>query len=280
VEEYQKGRTPNPDILCNKYIKFDQFLNYAVDKLGADYIAMGHYAGVRENETTHEFELLRGKDVNKDQSYFLCQLSQAQLAKTIFPLYSYTKPEIRALAHKYDLITADKKDSTGICFIGERRFTEFLQNYIANQPGDIVDIKTGQVVGSHIGVMYYTIGQRKGLNLGGMQEPYYVAKKDIDHKILYVSSTSDNSYLMSNECEVNELNFNVALANYFADAEAFTCTAKFRYRQEDIPVVVKRVGQDRILLTYQDSRAVTEGQEAVLYHGEICLGGGTIDSVN
>jgi tRNA-specific 2-thiouridylase len=128
--------------------------------------------------------------------------------------------------------------------------------------------------------MYYTIGQRKGLNLGGMQEPYYVAKKDIDRKILYVSSTSDNSYLMSNECEVNELNFNVALANYFADAEAFTCTAKFRYRQEDIPVVVKRVGQDRILLTYQDSRAVTEGQEAVLYHGEICLGGGTIDSVN
>jgi tRNA-specific 2-thiouridylase len=280
VDEYQKGRTPNPDILCNKYIKFDQFLNYAVDKLGADYIAMGHYAGVRENETTHEFELLRGKDVNKDQSYFLCQLSQAQLAKTIFPLYSYTKPEIRALAHKYDLITADKKDSTGICFIGERRFTEFLQNYIANQPGDIVDIKTGQVVGSHIGVMYYTIGQRKGLNLGGMQEPYYVAKKDIDRKILYVSSTSDNSYLMSNECEVNELNFNVALANYFADAEAFTCTAKFRYRQEDIPVVVKKVGQDRILLTYQDSRAVTEGQEAVLYHGEICLGGGTIDSVN
>jgi tRNA-specific 2-thiouridylase len=278
ISEYEKGRTPNPDILCNKFIKFDYFLNHAVEILGADYIAMGHYAGTRKNPDTGEVELLRGIDNNKDQSYFLCQLNQNQIAKTIFPLYKYEKSEIRAIAKKYDLITAEKKDSTGICFIGERQFTSFLQNYIPNQPGDIVDIKTGQVVGTHIGVMYYTIGQRKGLNLGGMKEPFYVAKKDIEKKILYVSGISDESYLMSDECEANELNFNVNLKNYFDNENEFQCTAKFRYRQADVAVNVKREN-DRIVLTYENSRAVTEGQEVVLYHNDICLGGGTIDKV-
>ncbi|AHI52715.1 tRNA 2-thiouridine(34) synthase MnmA [Spiroplasma culicicola] len=279
VEEYKKGRTPNPDILCNKYIKFDKFLNYAIEKLDADYIAMGHYAGVRFNEITQQYEMIRGIDDNKDQTYFLAQLNQFQLSKTLFPLQAFKKDEIRAIAKKYDLITAEKKDSTGICFIGERDFTKFLQNYIANQPGKIIDIADGQELGEHIGVMYYTIGQRKGLNLGGQKEPYYVAKKDIDNKILYVSKFSDESYLQSKECIVNEFNFIVDYTKYFKES-TFECVAKFRYRQKDIKVMVTILDNNSIKITYKDEvRAVTEGQQAVLYLNEICLGGGVIDKV-
>ncbi|AUM62541.1 tRNA 2-thiouridine(34) synthase MnmA [Spiroplasma monobiae] len=279
VSEYKKGRTPNPDILCNKYIKFDKFLDYAINELKADYIAMGHYAGVRFNEKNNEFELIRGFDENKDQSYFLCQLNQKQLSRTMFPLQRYEKSEIREIAKKYDLITAEKKDSTGICFIGERNFTKFLQNYIPNQPGDIVDIKTNKKISEHIGVMYYTIGQRKGLNLGGQKEPYYVAKKDIENKILYVSPLSDESYLESKQCIVEEFNF-IANYNSYFDSNKFECSAKFRYRQKDVKVEVEVISENKIVITYKEPvRAVTEGQEAVIYLGEVCLGGGVIDKV-
>lgn len=279
VAEYKKGRTPNPDILCNKFIKFDKFLKYAFENLKADFIAMGHYAGVRYNEALATYELIRAVDVNKDQTYFLCQLTQSMLAKTLFPLQGYKKSEIRAIATKYDLITANKKDSTGICFIGERDFTKFLQNYIPNQPGKIVDIKTNVQLGDHIGVMYYTIGQRKGLNLGGQAEPYYIAKKDIEQKIIYVAKLSDDSYLKSSKCVVEGFNAVSDLKKYFSSDE-FTCQAKFRYRQADVLVKVKVLGEQKLELSYSDEvRAVTEGQEAVLYLNEVCLGGGVIDKV-
>ncbi|WP_339029405.1 tRNA 2-thiouridine(34) synthase MnmA [Spiroplasma endosymbiont of Cantharis nigra] len=279
VSEYKKGRTPNPDILCNKYIKFDKFLDYAINDLKADYIAMGHYAGVRFDKDKNTYELIRGLDKEKDQSYFLCQLNQKQLSKTLFPLQKFQKSEIRKIAKKYDLITAEKKDSTGICFIGERDFTNFLQNYISNQPGDIIDIKSNKKIGTHIGVMYYTIGQRKGLNLGGQKEPYYVAKKDIINKIIYVAPASDETFLESKSCIVEEFNF---ISNYeiYFKSNKFQCSAKFRYRQKDIKVEVEVISNNKIKITYQEPvRAVTEGQEAVLYINEICLGGGVIDKV-
>ncbi|WP_342258443.1 tRNA 2-thiouridine(34) synthase MnmA [Spiroplasma endosymbiont of Dioctria linearis] len=279
VSEYKKGRTPNPDILCNKYIKFDKFLNYAINDLKADYIAMGHYAGVRFDKDKNTYELIRGLDKEKDQSYFLCQLNQKQLSKTLFPLQKFQKSEIRKIAKKYDLITAEKKDSTGICFIGERDFTNFLQNYISNQPGDIIDIKSNKKIGTHIGVMYYTIGQRKGLNLGGQKEPYYVAEKDINNKIIYVAPLSDETFLESKSCIVEEFNF---ISNYeiYFKSNKFQCSAKFRYRQKDIKVEVEVISNNKIKINYQEPvRAVTEGQEAVLYINEICLGGGVIDKV-
>ncbi|AVN63793.1 tRNA 2-thiouridine(34) synthase MnmA [Mesoplasma florum] len=280
IKEYKKGRTPNPDILCNKYIKFDKFLNHAINELKADYIAMGHYAGVRFNEKTKQYEMIRAVDTNKDQTYFLCQLTQNQLSKTLFPLQSLEKPEIRKIAAEQGLITADKKDSTGICFIGEREFTKFLQNYISNQPGDIVDIKTNEVVGKHIGAMYYTIGQRKGLNLGGMKEPYYVAAKDIDKKIIYVCPASDESYLLSNSAIVTEINWSLDLKQYIDNVDEFECTAKFRYRQPDVKVRLNKIKDNEYKVSYDAIvKAVTPGQEAVFYLNDICLGGGIIDIV-
>ncbi|AVN64469.1 MULTISPECIES: tRNA 2-thiouridine(34) synthase MnmA [Mesoplasma] len=280
IKEYKKGRTPNPDILCNKYIKFDKFLNHAINELKADYIAMGHYAGVRFNEKTKQYEMIRAVDTNKDQTYFLCQLTQNQLSKTLFPLQSLEKPEIRKIAAEQGLITADKKDSTGICFIGEREFTKFLQNYISNQPGDIVDIKTNEVVGKHIGAMYYTIGQRKGLNLGGMKEPYYVAAKDIDKKIIYVCPASDESYLLSNSAIVTEINWSLDLKEYMDNVDEFECTAKFRYRQPDVKVRLNKIKDNEYKVSYDAIvKAVTPGQEAVFYLNDICLGGGIIDIV-
>lgn len=280
IQEYQKGRTPNPDILCNKYIKFDKFLNHAINELKADYIAMGHYAGVRFNNITNQYEMIRAVDTNKDQTYFLCQLTQEQLSKTLFPLHSLEKTEIRKIANEQGLITANKKDSTGICFIGEREFTKFLQNYIPNQPGDIVNIKTNNVVGKHIGAMYYTIGQRKGLNLGGMKEPYYVATKDIDKKIIYVSPASDESYLLSTSAVVDEINWTLDLTKYIKDLNEFECTAKFRYRQADVKVRLTKIKDNKYKVEYDAVvKAVTPGQEAVFYLSDICLGGGIIDIV-
>ncbi|ATZ18097.1 tRNA 2-thiouridine(34) synthase MnmA [Mesoplasma melaleucae] len=280
IKEYKKGRTPNPDILCNKYIKFDKFLNHAVNELKADYIAMGHYAGVRLNEKTNQYEMIRAVDSNKDQTYFLCQLTQAQLSKTLFSLQRLEKSEIRKIAAEQGLITADKKDSTGICFIGEREFTKFLQNYISNQPGDIVDIKTNKVVGKHIGAMYYTIGQRKGLNLGGMKEPYYVAEKDIDKKIIYVCPASDESYLLSTSAIVDEINWTIDLTKYIDNLNEFVCTAKFRYKQPDVKVKLTKIEDNKYKVNYDAVvKAVTPGQEAVFYLNDICLGGGIIDIV-
>ncbi len=280
LKEYEKGRTPNPDILCNKYIKFDQFLNYAVEKLGADYIAMGHYAGTRYNPETCQFELFKAIDENKDQTYFLCQLSQAQISKTLFPLQNLKKSRVRQIAQEHNLITANKKDSTGICFIGERNFAEFLQNYIPNHPGKIVNIKTKAVIGEHIGVMYYTIGQRKGLNLGGQAEPMYVAKKDLENQILYVAPASDQSYLYSSSAIIAELNWIVNLTDYQLDANRFKCKAKFRYRQNDENVELIRLDDGNYLVNYDNVKAVTQGQEAVFYLNDLCLGGGIIESIN
>nr|WP_202943733.1 tRNA 2-thiouridine(34) synthase MnmA [Mycoplasma leachii] len=280
IEEYKKARTPNPDILCNKYIKFDKFLNYAINQLNADYIAMGHYAKVEFNKTTNQYELIKASDTNKDQTYFLSQLNQKQLSKTLFPLANLTKEQVRKIALKQNLITANKKDSTGICFIGERSFTNFLQNYIPNQTGDIVDIKTNKVLGQHIGVMYYTIGQRKGINLSGMSEPYYVADKDVKKNILYVCSTSDQSYLHSTSCLVNDINWILDVSKYVDDINQFECQAKFRYRQIDNKVVVKKIDDNNYQVIFKKPlKAITIGQQAVFYLNDICLGGAVIDKV-
>ncbi|WP_348736898.1 tRNA 2-thiouridine(34) synthase MnmA [Spiroplasma endosymbiont of Ammophila pubescens] len=275
INEYQKGRTPNPDILCNKYIKFDYFLNYAINNYHADFIAMGHYAQVRFNEKLQEYQLLQGIDRDKDQTYFLSQLNQGQLSKTFFPLGNLTKKEVREIASAQNLSTANKKDSTGICFIGERDFKNFLQNYIPNQNGNIVDIETKEVVGHHNGVMYYTIGQRRGLNLGGMSEPYFVAGKNVENNILYVAKSSEEKWLYSTSCIITDVNW----INTLHEKE-FNCTAKFRYRQKDIPVKVTVLSDNKCLVQFATKvKAITPGQAAVFYDDEVCLGGGVINDV-
>ena len=201
LDELKKGRTPNPDIMCNKYIKFDMFLKEA-NKLGADYVATGHYARIKDGK------LLRGIDNNKDQTYFLSQVSKEHLKNVLFPVGHLNKKEVREIALKYDLITASKKDSTGICFIGERNMTKFLENYLPNLPGDIVDIATGKVIGKHIGLMYYTIGQRRGLNIGGNLERQFVVGKDLKKNILYTAVGEDNPYLFSDSCIIDSLVLN------------------------------------------------------------------------
>ncbi|EIE41429.1 tRNA-specific 2-thiouridylase MnmA [Mycoplasmopsis canis UFG4] len=268
IEEYKKGRTPNPDILCNKYIKFNSFANYAFDELGADYIAMGHYAKV---ENGH---LYRAKDDNKDQTYFLAQLTNEQLKRVIMPLADLEKPEIRQIATELGLVTANKKDSTGICFIGERNFGQFLQNYIPAQEGDIIDITTNKKVGTHVGTFYYTIGQRKGLNLGGMSEPYYVCGHDVVKNILYVAPSSRPEYLLSDSLIASGYTFNNT------EFDKSNLSAKFRYRQKDIPVTIEFLNENQIKVFYPStSSAVTPGQQIVFYDGDKCIGGATIDEL-
>ncbi len=266
ISEYKKGRTPNPDILCNKYIKFRAFLDHAFNKLGAEYISMGHYAKQQDGY------LMRAKDRNKDQTYFLSQLTHEQISKTLFPLADFEKSEIRKIAEKQGLITANKPDSTGICFIGERDFTEFLQNYIATQPGKIIDITNGKVIGKHIGVMYYTIGQRKGLNLGGMKEPYFVVGNDIDKKVIYCAPSSQKEWLQSDELHASNVNINT---NNFNQNNI---TVKFRYRQTDVPATIE-FQKNKLIVKYDLFEAVTPGQQVVLYDGEKCIGGATIDTI-
>ncbi len=265
LEELKKGRTPNPDIMCNKYIKFDYFIKEA-KRLGADYIATGHYA-----KMDHGY-LCRSKDTNKDQTYFLSQLSKEQLENVIFPLGDITKDEVRKIASNYDLITATKKDSTGICFIGERNFKEFLKNYLPNQKGKIVNIETNEVLGEHIGLMYYTIGQRRGLDIGGNNERLFVVGKNLNENILYVALGEDNEYLYSNSCIIDNINFNCEL-------RPKKCTAKFRYRAKDYPVELKYLNNQEILVKYDNIKSVTPGQACVLYDGEKCIGGGIIKEV-
>ncbi|MFV8479100.1 tRNA 2-thiouridine(34) synthase MnmA [Mycoplasma sp. VS428] len=268
IEEYKKGRTPNPDILCNKYIKFNAFAKYAFNELKADYIAMGHYANVVNGH------LYRAADQDKDQTYFLAQLTHEQLEKVIMPLAKLTKPEIREIAKKLNLVTATKKDSTGICFIGERNFGQFLQNYIPAQEGDIVDITTGKKLGRHIGCFYYTIGQRKGLNLGGMSEPYYVCGHDVRQNILYVAPNSHPEYLISNSLLASDLTLNNT------DFNPDNLSAKFRYRQKDIKVSVEFSPDRKIKVFYPEgASAVTPGQQVVLYDGDKCIGGAIIDEI-
>ena len=265
LDELKKGRTPNPDIMCNKYIKFDYFIREA-KKLEADYIATGHYARIENGY------MLRGVDANKDQTYFLSQLTKEQLQNVLFPVGDLEKSEVRKIAEKYDLITAKKKDSTGICFIGERNFKKFLENYLPNKPGDVVDIETKRKVGEHTGLMYYTIGQRKGLNIGGNNERMFVVGKNLDKNILYVSFGEDNHYLLSNSCLIDTVNFNCEL-------RPTKCTAKFRYRGEDYDVKLEYLDNGEIIVRYNNVKAVTPGQACVFYDGEKCLGGGIIKEV-
>lgn len=266
LDELKRGRTPNPDIMCNKYIKFDMFAKEA-KKLGADYIATGHYARIKNGK------LLRGLDQNKDQTYFLSQLSSRQLENVLFPIGDLEKAEVRKIAKDYDLITADKKDSTGICFIGERNFSKFLSNYLPNQAGDIVNIDTKEVIGRHIGLMYYTIGQRKGLNIGGNSDRIFVVGKDLDKNILYVAHGDDNKYLISESCIVEMVNWN-------ADKNINNCSAKFRYRQKDNDVELEFLDDGNLLVKYpQGVKSVTPGQACVFYLDEECLGGGIIKEV-
>ena len=274
LDEYAAGRTPNPDVLCNREIKFGPFRDYALS-MGADYVATGHYCGI-EHTSDGRHLLLKAADASKDQTYFLNQVTQPQLADVLFPLADLKKSEVRRIAEENGLATAEKKDSTGICFIGERNFRKFLSSYLPAKPGRILTLD-GRDVGEHIGLMHYTIGQRRGLNLGGVQGEegrWFVVKKDLKNNVLYVSH-GDESPLYSLSCEVDGLNF-IA----FEPDSQFECTAKFRYRQPEQRVRVKMLG-DRALVEFaQKQRAVTEGQYAVFYDERRCLGGGVIQKVN
>ena len=275
IREYEAGRTPNPDIFCNKYIKFDAFLKFAKEK-GFDAIAMGHYA--KRIDKDGKAYLCKSFDKNKDQTYFLSQINQEQVSFCLFPLGDIDKPEVRRIAHELNLQSVmDKKDSTGICFIGERNFREFLKNYIPAQKGDIIDIETGRVIGRHDGAMYYTIGQRKGLGIGGIHgevaKGWFIVKKDVKKNILYAASGEESEYLLSDRCTVKLLNFITDVPK-----EGQHINAKFRYRQQDNGVTIHFKGEDEIELIFDEPyKAVTPGQAAVLYDGNICLGGGLID---
>ncbi len=275
LAEYKAGRTPNPDVLCNREIKFGPFLREA-KRLGADYIATGHYCKIAHEHGVHLLQ--KAKDQNKDQTYFLNQLSQPQLADVLFPLQDMEKSEVRKIALEHNLATAKKKDSTGICFIGERNFRKFLSAYLPAQKGKILDL-CGKQVGEHDGLMYYTLGQRKGLYLGGVKGEeeggrWFVVKKDLQNNVLYVSH-GDESPLYSKSCEVSGFNW---IPQKPTEKE-FTCMAKFRYRQPDQEVRVCVRENDTLHIDFvQPQRAVTEGQYAVLYQGVNCLGGGVIDS--
>ena len=265
LSELEKGRTPNPDIMCNKYIKFDKF-KVEAKKLGADKIATGHYARIKGNR------LLRGVDNNKDQTYFLSQVSIEQLKDVMFPIGHLTKPEVREIAAQACLPVADKKDSTGICFIGERHYQEFVSNYLKGKKGDIIDVETGNKVGEHSGLMKYTIGQRRNVGLSGDEKRHYVCGKDSKKNILYIAYGDDSKYLLSDEALIEDMNFISSKHPTFA-------TAKFRYRSEDIPVTIEYIDDNHIKVKYVDGKAITPGQACVIYLGEQVICGGIIKHV-
>lgn len=276
LAEYKAGRTPNPDIMCNKEIKFKAFLEFAAEDLGADYIATGHYC--QRQEMNGKWQLLRGQDGNKDQSYFLYTLSHEHIAKTLFPIGGLEKPVVRKIAEQHDLITADKKDSTGICFIGERKFKDFLAQYLAAQPG-IIETVDGEAIGNHDGLMYHTLGQRKGLHIGGSanhgEEPWYVVDKDIPRNVLVVAQGAEHPRLYSEGLIANQI--------HWVDRQALTkpmrAVVKTRYRQADIPCTLTPFGNDNIQVIFDTpQKAVTPGQSAVFYHNQVCLGGAIIDT--
>ncbi|OBT11726.1 tRNA 2-thiouridine(34) synthase MnmA [Shewanella sp. UCD-FRSSP16_17] len=278
LAEYKAGRTPNPDIMCNKEIKFKAFLEFADEILDADFIAMGHYVRRRDNEdgTT---QMLRGIDNNKDQSYFLYTLSDKQVAKSLFPVGELEKFQVRDIAKEMGLITHDKKDSTGICFIGERKFTDFLGTYLPAQPGDI-ETAEGEVIGTHQGLMYHTLGQRKGLGIGGMKnsndDPWYVVEKDLLRNVLIVGQGGNHPRLMSNGMTVSQLHW----VDRKGPCSPAKITVKTRYRQQDVNCTVTTEGDDKISVIFDEPvAAVTPGQSAVFYDGEVCLGGGIIDTL-
>lgn len=274
LEEYKAGRTPNPDVLCNQEIKFSAFLQYAI-QLGAEAIATGHYARILNQN--NRFELHKGIDPNKDQSYFLCRLGQIQLQNSMFPIGGLEKTSVRTLAKKAGFINYDKKDSTGICFVGERPFREFLGNYIPKQPGEIQD-PDGRKLGTHDGVFYYTLGQRQGLGIGGIkggnEEPWYVVGKDIGQNILYVAQGHDHPLLYSQQLVARDIRWVAGQAPQFP----LQCAAKTRYRQPDQECVVENIDDQNYQVRFtHPQRAVTPGQFLVLYQGANCLGGGIIN---
>jgi len=274
LDEYKKGRTPNPDILCNKEIKFKTFLEHAIE-LGAEFIATGHYARCEQRDG--KFRLLKALDHNKDQTYFLHQLDQYQLSKTIFPLGDISKPEVRNIAEEFNFENFAKKDSTGICFIGERKFKEFLSQYIPAKPGDIKTI-SGQVIGKHDGLMYYTLGQRQGLGIGGSSQgdgqPWYVVDKDLENNILIVAQGHDHPALFSNALRATNI-------HWIADQPTslpFRCFAKTRYRQADQACTIVKLDANCCTVEFDVAqRAVTPGQSVVFYTNDECLGGAIID---
>ena len=283
LREYQAGRTPNPDVLCNAEIKFKAFLDHAM-RLGADLIATGHYARVRESPTAPgQFELLKAVDHTKDQSYFLHRLNQAQLSKTLFPLGEIRKTEVRKMAEQLGLPNAKKKDSTGICFIGERPFRDFLNRYLSYQPGPM-KTPDGDTVGEHVGLSFYTLGQRKGIGLGGIKahqsadgssDAWYVARKDMANNVLYVVQGHDHQWLLSGGLSAGQLSW-VAGCN----PDDGPSSAKTRYRQQDVGCDLRMIDNAEMTLRFADNQwAVTPGQSAVLYDGEVCLGGGIISAV-
>ena len=274
LETYKRGYTPDPDVFCNKLIKFGHFISFA-ESLGYDCIAMGHYAKrVDENGHTH---LYKAFDKSKDQSYFLSQLNEKQLSYCLFPLSDILKSEVRKIASSLDLPIANKKDSTGVCFIGERNFKKFLSNYLPSRPGDIVDIETGKVIAKHDGILYYTVGQHRGLNIGGMKDfpssPFFVVGKDVRKNILYVSQ-ENNEYRFSYSCLLTDF-------NYIGEdkKDEMKCFCKFRYRGEDLPVRLKVIDEKKAYLFYDKIPYVCKGQIAALYDGERLLGSGIISKI-
>ncbi|MBI3575899.1 MAG: tRNA 2-thiouridine(34) synthase MnmA [Gammaproteobacteria bacterium] len=265
LEEHKRGRTPNPDVLCNKEIKFKAFLDHALG-LGAEAIATGHYARIEQR--AGRYALLKARDAQKDQTYFLYPLGQAELARTLFPVGHLTKPEVRTLARAAGLPNHDRKDSTGICFIGERDFKGFLARYLPAQPGNIHTL-TGERLGRHDGLMYYTIGQRHGLGIGGAGEPWYVARKDLAGNTLYVVQGENHPALFGHGLEADDL-------HWVAGAPPLRCAAKTRYRQPDQACTLTLSPAHLIARFDLPQRAVTPGQSVVFYQGEECLGGGVI----
>ena len=265
LSELKKGRTPNPDIMCNKYIKFDVFKKEA-KKLGADLIATGHYARHEGNK------ILRGLDNNKDQTYFLSQVKASEFSDVLFPVGNLTKEEVRKIASDVKLPVADKKDSTGICFIGERNYQKFVQNYLKNSPGDIIDIDSNKVIGKHNGLFNYTIGQRRNVGLSGDVKRHYVCGKNVERNILYVAFGDDNKYLMSDEAIIEDM-------NYISNLKPTFASCKFRYRGEDVPIEIEYIDESTIKIKYDNAKAVTPGQACVIYVGSEMIGGGLIKEV-
>jgi len=265
IDDYNRGITPNPCILCNREVKFN-FLYQNMIKFNCDYIATGHYAKVIDGR------LYKSADLNKDQTYFLAQLTNEQLNHLILPLEGISKDAVREIAHKYNLEIADKKDSTDVCFITSK-FKEYISNKISNKSGDVIDVETGNIIGKHNGLKSYTIGQRKGLNIGGTSDRMYVVGKDVNKNILYITVGDDSDYLISTSCVLENIN----LIN---KDEIKNAKAKFRYRQEEIDVEIDYVSDSEIIVNYSNGvKAVTPGQACVFYKEDECLGGGVIKEV-
>jgi len=293
LAEYKAGRTPNPDIMCNKEIKFKAFLEFACEDLGADYIATGHYvqrelrdsslcnddSTAIDSSNSKTWKMIRGLDNNKDQSYFLYTLNEQQLSRTLFPVGHIEKPEVRAIAEKAGLVTHNKKDSTGICFIGERKFKDFLGKYLPAQPG-IIESAEGDAIGHHDGLMYHTLGQRKGLRIGGLsnagEEPWYVVEKDLLRNVLVVGQGHNHPRLFSKGLIANQLHW----VDRKHLTQAITCTVKTRYRQEDVACTVKPMVNEEYQIIFDEQQSsVTPGQSVVFYQGDVCLGGGIINTL-